>query len=243
MNPWPTRPKPDGIAWCCGMLWLSLWFRVFDIWSHTHCNHPFVYLTPFNDPLWWTKSIKFWFICLQLCNGSVSWPRLASLSCFDIFEMAFLLSSSQTCSSKSSFHCWTRDLLSMITIKLCLKLLFCEPPIIEAVNSQKLVNWFSCGFASARPLPVRVCPSFWHPLDGKGNYTDGLTFFAVSLSERRTFLSVMMVCLYSTFSCLCLSPFLLQQSTFYSTALFNWCSRGFDTTVCSHAVFMLTEGL
>lgn len=96
-------------------------------------------------------------------------------------------STCQTCSSKSSLHSWTWDLLTSTSVNLCLKLLSREPPITQAVDSRKLVFWLCCGFGSARPLPVRVSSSCQVPLDGVGNCPHWHLGFLCNFSKGKTY--------------------------------------------------------
>lgn len=116
-------------------------------------------------------------------TGGVLWSRQASSSYSELLDMVVLLCLNlSTCSSVFTVQ---TDLPSMTSIKLCLKLRGCEPPIEHAMDSQKLVIWRCCGSEPATPLLVRVSTSFWVPCDGEGNWTQtpwlsvlgNLTFF------------------------------------------------------------------
>ena len=101
--------------------------------------------------------------------------------------MAFLLPLDlSNCSSKSSIHSWNWDFLTSTSVKLCLKLLSCEPPITQVLTFRN----FSSDRFVALGLPdlfLSVSSSFQVPFDGVGNCTHWHLGLLCNFSKGKTY--------------------------------------------------------
>lgn len=68
-----------------------------------------------------------------------------------------------------------------------MKLLSCDLPLTQAVDSQKHVFWFNCDFGSARPLPAGVFFSLQVPFDDVGLCTYWQLGFLWNFSSGKTY--------------------------------------------------------
>lgn len=150
---------------CCKMLWWTFWFRM----PVTHSEPQTVNTIKLPPPCLTagvtysgtnlsptrqcTKTLRAepQTSSLKMSTGSAVY--LASLFyCLKIL-LSYCHSICQTCSSDSSFHSWNWGLLTSNSVKLRSNVLSFEPTIKQAVDSPKLVFWFSWSIGSARPLP------------------------------------------------------------------------------------------